>query len=175
MKRPRTAVIVILVLAVSAGAMLWSFDTHATTLTACGGGAPGNTPLGSAMAIGTPTEETHGLDHWYNFSVASGGGGRELDTLTFQVLTATGMNVTPGPGWMMSVLNYRGESIGSYVLTGPTAGTWSAGGTQPLLSQEVISLLTQPEKVSGDLMVVSVAPPWGACPNPAGSIIVNIP
>ncbi|MCI4347868.1 MAG: hypothetical protein L3J97_04535 [Thermoplasmata archaeon] len=175
MRRFLKITVVLLLVAASAGATAWWIYSQSTAAVGCGGSQQGPTPLGSAMAIGTPAEQTRGPYHWYNFSVASSDGGRELAALTFQFQTATGLNVSHGARWSLTVLNLSGGRIGAYALTGAAAGTWSSGGTQPLFSTELISLLTVPENVSGDLMIVSVAPASGSCFTSSGSIIVNIP
>ena len=73
---------------------------------------PGNTPLGTSLALGTPSEAQKGAgattNNWYNFTVQSAGGGIILNNIQFQVVTATGSIVTPGGSWTMSALGITG-------------------------------------------------------------------
>src|ERR1700747_2982587 len=55
---------------------------------------PGNTPLGTSLALAAPAEETAGTGHWYNFSVQSAGGGLTLGNLQLQIETPSGGVVT---------------------------------------------------------------------------------
>jgi hypothetical protein len=175
MDRRARIIAAVLVIVVAAGTTVWWVGSQVSAPVACGESSQGNTPLGTATAIGTPVEQVRGLDHWYNFSVASTGGGDLLDGLTFEFRSSTGGNITPGPNWTLNVVNASGSAVGAYVLVGALAGHWSAGGTHPLRSDQVISLLAEPGSLSGDHMLVVVAHPVGPCSALPGSISVSIP
>src|SRR5579859_2382502 len=65
---------------------------------------PGNTPLGTALALSSPTENSKGTTNYYNFSVASAGGGLLLNNLQFQIVSTGGSIVpTTAAGWGLSV------------------------------------------------------------------------
>jgi len=46
---------------------------------------PGNTPIGTALALGQIKEAQKGTNNWYNVSIASAGGGLTLSNMVFQV------------------------------------------------------------------------------------------
>ncbi len=102
---------------------------------------PGNTPLGTSLALGTPAEAQKGAgattNNWYNFTVQSAGGGIILNNIQFQVVTATGSIVTPGGSWTMSALGITGTSVGTYSFA---TGLWTAGGTTIMTSSQTLVL-----------------------------------
>lgn len=98
---------------------------------------PGNTPLGTSLALNKPSEAAKGTNNWYNFSVQSAGGGIVLNDINFQVVTSTGGIVSPGGSWTLSVLNIGGTVIGTYTFS---TATWSLGGTTPIASSQTIVL-----------------------------------
>jgi flagellin-like protein len=111
---------------------------------------PGNTPLGTALALGSPGESAKGANFWYNFSVASAGGGLLMNNLNFQVTGATGSIVTP-TGWTMNVVGLTGSTVATYSMT---LGTWSLGGTTAVNSQQFIDMDATSSQ-SGSTLVVS--------------------
>jgi flagellin-like protein len=102
---------------------------------------PGNTPLGTSLALNKPVEAQKGAgattNNWYNFSVESAGGGIVLNNINFQVVTSTGGIVTPAAAWTLNVLNLGGTVIGTYSLT---TAAWTLGGTTPIVSSQTIVL-----------------------------------
>jgi hypothetical protein len=157
---------VALVAGIAAGATLCWFSFGMNPPVGCGSSSQGNTPLGGPpLALGTPRETTRGSDHWYNFTVQAAGGGLRLEDLKFEVQTAGGLNATPGADWRLNELAPNGSWLGTYSLTGTTAGTWTSGGTNALAVSQVLSLLAAPEDLSGDTFVVSFV---GSGPCPAG-------
>ena len=102
---------------------------------------PGNTPLGTSLALNKPVESSKGAgattNNWYNFSVQSAGGGIVLNNLNFQVVTSTGGIVTPSISWTMNVLNLGGTVVGTYSFI---SASWSLGGTTPIVSSQTIVL-----------------------------------
>jgi hypothetical protein len=142
----------------------------------CGSPSSGQTPLGSPpLAFGTPNEKTVGSDHWYNFSVASAGGGLQLNNLNFRVQTWAGVDVLPHLGWAATMLSHSGNPVGTYVMYGAAGGDWTAGGATPLLSGETFSLLAAPQNLSGDrLGVVQTGSTSNGCPT-SGSLTASIP
>lgn len=125
---------------------------------------PGNTPLGTALAMGSPGEAAKGPNFWYNFSVQSAGGGLIANNLNFQVQSATGSIVTP-TGWTLNVVGLTGTSVAAYTMT---TGVWSAGGTTVMSSQQFIDI-DATSSLSGDSLIVSGSGSF------AGSITVAIP
>ena len=129
---------------------------------------PGNTPIGTALALGSPKEASAGANNYYNFSVQSAGGGILFNNLNFQVINPSGQIVTPTAAWSLTVVNLFGTSVGTYALTGASAGTWTAGGTTALSSSQTICL-NAASSLSGDKLVVAGAGSY------QGSISISIP
>ena len=127
---------------------------------------PGNTPIGTALAIGTPIHATAGTGNWYNASIASAGGGITLGSMNFQFKTASGTIVTPGAGWTLTVNGLTGSPVGTYTLS---TGTWATGGATAATSQMQISIYSAAIALDGDNMVISGTGSF------SGSISVNIP
>jgi len=98
---------------------------------------PGNTPLGTSLALNKPSETSKSTNNWYNFSVQSAGGGIVLNDINFQVVTSTGGIISPGASWTLSVLNLGGTVIGTYAFA---SATWTLGGTTPIASSQTIVL-----------------------------------
>jgi flagellin-like protein len=127
---------------------------------------PGNTPLGTALALGTPLEASKATNNWYNFSVQSAGGGLILNNLQFQVQTPTGGIVPATGSWTLTVLGLTGTSVGTYSMT---TNSWTAGGTTAVSSQQQIALNAVSTPLSGDTLVVIGSGSF------QGSISVSIP
>jgi hypothetical protein len=157
---------------VAAVALAW--DSLPTPVD-CNAPPTGNTPLGSAMAFGTPVEQIWGANHWYNATVASSDDRTIFDDLNFGVQTEGGEAISPGPGWSALMLNYTGYPIGNYTLYGPTAGNWSEGGSTLLQSQQTFSLLSDQTRLAGDnLRVSDMGLMTNGCPF-SESLTVEIP
>ncbi|MCI4351339.1 MAG: type IV pilin [Thermoplasmata archaeon] len=127
---------------------------------------PGNTPIGTALAVGTPVGATNKWAHWYNASVASAGGGITMGATNWQFVTATGSIVSPAANWTLNVLSITATVVGTYNLV---TGIWTLGSTTPLTSQMQISIYSANTILSGDHAIVSGSGSY------SGSISVNIP
>lgn len=127
------------------------------------------------MAFGTPVEESQGSDHWYNFSVASAGGGVQFQNLRFGVQTPTGAPVAPSPGWTATMLDHSGQTVGVFAIFGPNAGNWTEGGSTPLTSEQTFSLLSTPTVLHGDDLLISETGSFPDGCSASGLISVSIP
>jgi flagellin-like protein len=127
---------------------------------------PGNTPLGSTLAVAPPKEAAKGTNNWYNFSVQSAGGGILLNNLNFQVQTSSGGIVVPGGSWTFTVLGLSGGSVATYT---PSTGTWASGGTTSVSTSQTFVLNAVSTPLSGDVLIISGSGSY------QGSISVNIP
>ena len=154
--------------------LFWTAFQSPTTV---GGGSfpTGNTPLGTFLAFGSPSEETNGADHWYNFSVESAGGNYRLNNLDFQAQTPGGMTLAAGAGWALIVSDAGGAKVAAYSMIGPGAGNWTDGGDHLLTSTQSVDILTTPENLSGDTWVALLSGN-GADGGPGmGEVTVAIP
>ncbi len=120
---------------------------------------PGNTPIGTALALAPPKEASTGAgattNHWYNFSVQSASSGLVMSSMNFQIQTSGAGIVTPLAAWTVNVDGISGTSIAAYSMT---TGTWTSGGTVALNSGDTISFnVIQAAGVSGDNLVTSGA------------------
>jgi len=132
---------------------------------------PGNTPIGTALAVAPPKEKSLGAgattNNWYNFSIQSAGGGLIMSNLNFQVQSPGAGIVTPGGSWTLNVLGISGTAVATYAMA---TGLWTLGGTLGVASGMTISLnAVGAAGVSGDTMVISGSGSY------AGSISVAIP
>jgi flagellin-like protein len=133
---------------------------------------PGNTPLGTALALGSPNEANVGAGaaakFWYNFSVQSAGGGLIMNNLNFQVQTASGGIVAATAGWTLNVLSLTGTTVATYNLL---TGLWTLGGSLLLTSQQTLAYMSTgvAGSLSGDNLIVSGSGSF------QGSISVSIP
>jgi flagellin-like protein len=125
---------------------------------------PGNTPLGTALAMAAPNEGTAGTGHWYNFSVQSAGGGLTLGSIQLQIQTPSGGIVTWPAGSTVNMVGLTGNTVGTYT-TG--TGVWTNSATA-ITSQMILVIYTAATSVSGDSLVVSGTGSF------AGSIAVSI-
>ena len=117
---------------------------------------PGNTPLGTSLALNTPGEASKGAgattNNWYNFSVQAAGGGLILNNLQFQVQTPSGQIVTAGASWTLNVLGLTGTTVGTYSFA---SSSWTVGGTTQVTSQQLVSLnAVGATGLSGDSLIV---------------------
>jgi flagellin-like protein len=125
---------------------------------------PGNTPIGTSLALGKPAENSKGTNFWYNFSIQSAGGGLVMNNMNFAVLT-TSNGVVPPTGWTLNVLGLTGTPVATYSMT---LGTWTLGGTLATTTQQTISL-DATISLSGNNLAISGAGTF------QGSINVAIP
>ena len=131
---------------------------------------PGNTPVGTSLAVNKPLEASKGTTNWYNFTVGSAGGGLLLNNLQFQVVGAGGAIVpTTAAGWSLNVLGLTGSTVGTYAITSATP-SWTLGGTTAVSSSQTI-VLTSPiaTVLSGDTLTIIGTGSF------SGSIAVAIP
>jgi len=126
---------------------------------------PGNTPLGTALAVAPPAEASAGTQHWYNFSISSAGGGLTLSNLAFQVQTATGGIVTIAGATTINVIGISGSTVATYTIA---SSSWTAGGATPASNTQQIVVQTT-TNLSGDTMIILGTGSF------SGSISVNIP
>ena len=127
---------------------------------------PGNTPIGTTLAVAPPKEASKGTNNWYNFSIQSAGGSLVMNSMNFQVQTATGAIVPPTGSWTLSVLGISGTSVATYAMT---TGTWTAGGTTTVAAGQTIVLNAVSTALSGDILLISGSGSY------QGSISVSIP
>jgi archaeal type IV pilus assembly protein PilA len=127
---------------------------------------PGNTPIGSALAFGTPVPATNKWAHWYNATVASAGGGITMGATNWQFVTATGSIVAPAANWTLNMLSITGTVVGTYSLG---TGTWTLGSSTPMTSQMQLVIYSGSVALDGDHAVVSGSGSY------SGSISVSIP
>ncbi|MCI4331182.1 MAG: type IV pilin [Thermoplasmata archaeon] len=114
---------------------------------------PGNTPLGTALTLGTPKENSVAGKFWYNFTVQAAGGGLVMNNLNFQVLGSGGGLLAPQGTWVLNVLGLSGATVASYTMS---TGTWASGPTTALSASMLISFQT-PVSMSGNTFVTSGA------------------
>jgi flagellin-like protein len=92
---------------------------------------PGNTPIGTALAIGTFTEATSGTgagQHWYyNATVQSASGGMTWGNMIFQIQTPSGSIVTTGPTTISTTNAALSCNIATYTFSSATWGAPAAG------------------------------------------------
>jgi flagellin-like protein len=125
---------------------------------------PGNTPLGTALAMSPAKEQTNGAQHWYNFSVQSASGGLIWNDMVFQFQTSTGGIITVTAP-TITVIGIAGANVATY-----SAGTWTAGGTVGVSNQQQLIVQTTSNLASqGDIMQVLGGGTF------SGSIPVTIP
>lgn len=124
---------------------------------------PGNTPLGTALAMAPAKEQTKGTNFWYNFSVSSASGGLTWSNLVFQFQTSTGGIITLGAP-TITVIGISGANVATY-----SAGTWTNGATSISNQQQLIVQTTTNLQSSGDVMVCLGSGSF------SGSVSVSIP
>jgi len=112
---------------------------------------PGNTPLGTALAVASANEGQKGTNFWYNFSIESASGGLTLSNLAFQFQTASGGIVTlTAP--TISAIGLTGTTVGTYTVA---SGTWATGGSTLVSNQQQLIFQTTSNLVGqGDVLVV---------------------
>lgn len=109
---------------------------------------PGNTPLGTALAMAPATEQSKGTNFWYNFSVSTASGGLTWSNLVFQFQTSTGGIITLASP-TITVIGLTGANVATY-----TAGTWTNGATTVSNQQQLIVQTTTNMQSQGDVLVL---------------------
>ena len=127
---------------------------------------PGNTPIGTALALGTPVPATNKWAHWYNATVASAGGGITMGATNWQFKTPSGSIVSPAANWTLNVLSITATVVGTYNLA---TGVWTLGGTTPLTSQMQVVIYSGSVALDGDNAIISGSGSY------SGAISVSIP
>ncbi len=112
----------------------------------------GQIPLGTVLALGTPSESPTGPTYLYNFSIEFVGGSVFANNLSFQIQTPTGAIVATNG--VMALVGLSGVQLASYSMP---AWAWTSGGMTPVTTADLLSLsLTVPSAgISGDQLVVS--------------------
>ena len=112
---------------------------------------PGNTPIGTALALGQIKEAQKGTNNWYNVSIASAGGGLTLSNMVFQVQGSGGGVVTLASP-TVTVVGLAGTTIATFTMS---SGTWASGGSTTASNQQTIVILTTTNLVGqGDSLLV---------------------
>jgi hypothetical protein len=125
----------------------------ASALTGCSGWTGASCPpQGTALALGSPTVATAHGAYWYNFSVASAGGGVTAGATQWEFVTAVGSDVAPGPTWTLQLLNLAGSVVSAYELA---HGVWEEGGNVALQSGFLFTVYSANTSLSGDHAEIS--------------------
>lgn len=128
-----------------------------------------NEPLPAWLALDRPTEQQNSLNHWYNFTVESAGGGLQWRAFNLQVLTSTGTLIDTTKGWSAEAVDLNLSPIGSFEFMN---GTGTTNSSAPLASSDTLVLDSGTTSLGGagdTLNVLVVALCLG------GSISVSIP
>lgn len=125
----------------------------------------GKTPIGSALAMGTPAEATTGGHYWYNFTVQTASGGLTWGNTAFQVQTPTGSIVTMPVSATLAILSLTGTTVASYSFA---TGIWQSGSTLAVTNQQELSIST-PSTLSGDTLHIIGTGSF------TGTVVVTIP
>jgi flagellin-like protein len=114
---------------------------------------PGNTPLGTAFTYGSASQTSNaaaptfcavaaGISDWCdNLPVGSAGGGITAASLNFAIRDVNGNPVSFTHGTPAIQLE-SGTTAGSLATYSFATGTWTAGGTTPLSTSQIIVLDT---------------------------------
>lgn len=113
---------------------------------------PGNTPIGTALAMQPAKEGSAGTSFWYNFTVSEASGGLTWSNVVFQFQTSTGGIVT------LAAPTYNVYGIGGFAAgaVATWSGTsWTLGATLGISNQQVLVVKTTSNLQSaGDVMVI---------------------
>jgi hypothetical protein len=121
---------------------------------------------GGYVALSTPTESNHSGSWVYNFSVAAAPSELPLADLGFLVHDQYGANLTPATSSSLTVYGLTGATLATYSLV---HGAWTSGASTPLSSQQIISLNSGAQSLSGDTFVTIGSGSY------QGSVSVSIP
>ncbi|MCI4327695.1 MAG: hypothetical protein L3K16_08720 [Thermoplasmata archaeon] len=132
----------------------------------------GNTPLGSAPALGYAQAEGGPTNHSYIESVTGWPG--TWGTVTISLVGPNGVNLTPQPDWTFQV--FRGVAPGSVPLASYSLAnaTWTFGGDVPVISVDRIVLELGSTNLAGQ-GVTEVLVLHGTCEPPRGTIGEPLP
>ncbi len=112
---------------------------------------PGNTPLGSALAVSPASQGTSGAANVYTFSVVSASGGLILNNLQFQIENPSGGVVTLAAP-VFNVTGLTGSTVAVYNMA---TGAWTSGGTLTVTNAMHFVLTTTTNlAASGDQLTV---------------------
>jgi hypothetical protein len=170
-------VVVAAVVAVAAGVAGDGISSDWGRLAGFGPGCPppppssGNTPLGSAPAIGSPHAEGGPTNHSYVESVTGWLG--TWGSVSLSLVGANGTNLTPQPDWTFQVL--RGAAPGPAPLASYSLAnsTWTFGGDVPVTAAVVVLELGPTDLVGQGVSEVLVL--HGSCEQFRGTIEVALP
>ncbi len=141
--------------------------TTTVTCTGLGGGGtsgPGNTPIGTALALGTPTVQNLSGYAWnYSVGVTSAASGMTLSNVSLSVTTAGGTPVSLPTATLVAYSS--GAIVGDFSLS---SGAWTYGGSATLSSATSFSLYSY-QYLGGDKLVVSGAGAY------SGTVSVSLP
>lgn len=113
---------------------------------------PGNTPIGTALAVAPATEGQAGTSFWYNFSVTEASGGLVWSNIVFQFQTSTGGIITLGTP-TFNVYGLTGVTGGAVATWSGTA--WTLGGSAAVSNQQTLVIKTTTNMQSaGDVMII---------------------
>jgi hypothetical protein len=136
---------VLLAISVVAGVFIYDAETAPSpaicTALECGG----------YIALNTPTESNHSGTWIYNFSVAAAPGDLPLADLGLLVQDQRGANLTPAADWSLTVYGLTGSTLATFSLV---QGVWTSGASTILASQQIISLDSGSQSLSGDNLLV---------------------
>lgn len=170
------AVVAVLAGAAVGAAVVWTSLPGQAPLD-CGFAPGANTPLGSFLAFGPPTEESRGTVHWYNSSIVSAGGGLSLHNLVIQVESQNRTPIVPGPAWSLNVFSSGLTRVGGYTLSSQGSGNWTSTDSYGLNNQLVFVLIVTPQDLSrgGDSWNVFLVGTYSnGCPA-TGMVSASIP
>ncbi len=125
--------------------------TTSATCTPLSSTGPSNTPIGTALALGSPTEGTNGTAFTYTFSIVAAGGGLTLNDMTFQVQNSAGGPVAVGAATLY-VTNLVGSAVASFSFA---LNSWTSGGSLTVTST-MSFLLQSPINLAGQGNVLAV-------------------
>jgi flagellin-like protein len=111
---------------------------------------PGNTPIGTTLAVGKPIDASNAANNWYNLTISSAGTGLTYASLNFQVQTTSNGIVNVGAS-TITVVAVTACNVAVYTFS---TNSWAAaaganacasgtlGGTAPETSGQQLSIKT---------------------------------
>lgn len=138
---------------------------------------PGNTPLGTSLAVSKPIDASNAANNWYNATVSAAGGGLIYNNLNFQVQTTANGIVNVGAA-TITVVGVTACNVAVYTFS---TNSWAAasgasacssgtlGGTATVNSGQQLSIKTAAATVltGNNLIIVGTG-------SFSGSITVSI-
>ncbi len=106
---------------------------------------PGNTPLGTAFAWGSPSNVTGttatgcaaATHDCYSIEIASASSGIQANALGFSLRTTAGAAAPFQTGAKVTLVSVSGGTLAVWTY-GATSSSWTSGGTTPLVSGETL-------------------------------------